>query len=392
MKSEDAGKMKDDQRKSRRSVIKWAAMAGVASTLPTKGLAASGDRAVVMIMLIGGNDSNNMIVPFDDATYGAYRQARGFLALPQSSLLPVASRQGVNFGFHPAMADVQRLYSTGRLAVLANEGALAAPTTKAALLTRAARLPANLFQHTGGDHLRYVPPAAAFPTWAVEQQRRSDIPEERGTQVFRFGAIAALSLDRPKIQGAIEDNPALTAAMNRVRVTTPFPGTSLGQQLLKIAKLIEASPSVGFTRPVFTAMMSGFDTHSDQLARQNELFSELSQALGAFQEATVELGIGHRVTTFTHTEFNRTLSPNNTGGTEHAWGGHHLILGGTVAGGDIYGTFPSAAPDGAENIGNGGMFVPTVSGEEYVGMFGRWHGVRSTGVSLPATRELGILF
>ena len=379
---------------SRRSVMRMAALAGVASAFPRVAMAASQDRAAVMIVLVGGNDSNNMIVPFDDAAYGLYQQARGFLAVPQSSLLPVSSaRQKGAFGFHPAMPDAQRLYASGRLAVLANEGALVTtPTTKAAVLSKAAALPVNLFEHTGGDHLKYVLPAAAFPSWAVAEQRRSQDPQEQGAQVFKFGPIAALSLDRPNIAGSIADNPTLDAAMNRVNMRTQFPATYLGQQLSKIARLIAAAPGAGFTRPVFTAMMDGFDTHSDQLERQGAVFTELSQALGAFHEATLELSIDQRVVTFTHTEFNRTLAPNSTGGTEHGWGSHHLIMGGAVAGGDIFGTFPSSSPDGAENIGNGGMFVPTVSGDEYLGIIARWHGVPGAAARSLGTQDLGILF
>jgi uncharacterized protein (DUF1501 family) len=338
--------------------------------------AGMGDRVAVMIVLVGGNDSNNMMVPFDDAAYSTYARARGILALPKSSLLPVvSSRQKANFGFHPAMADVQRLYSSGRLAVLANQGYIGVPGAKGDLQT-------DLNKHLPGQQVRFTAPGTAFAPWAIAKQRPSDDPNEKRTQAFMFGPVGALSLDRPKIEQA-----DLQAAIERVRVDTPFPDTYIGRQLLTIAKLIDAAPVAGFTRANFTAMMDGFDTHRDQMARQNVLFTELSQALGAFDNAMAELGAASRVMVFTQTEFNRTLAPNATAGTEHGWGGHNLVMGGSVTGGDIYGSFPYA--DGPENLGGGGVFQPTVTGEDYLGMLGRWHGVRSESVASP--RELGML-
>ncbi len=365
------------RKESRRSIVKWAAMAGVASALPRRLMATGvGDRVAVMIVLLGGNDSNNMIVPYDGAAYNTYARARGILALPKSSLLPVVSaRQKANFGFHPAMADVQRLYASGRLAVLANQGYLGAPGARGDLQT-------DINKHLPGQQIRFTAPATAFTPWAIANQRPSDDPNDKRAQAFMFGPVGALSLDRPKIESA-----ELRSAMEAVRVNTPFPDTYIGRQLLTIAKLIDAAPGVGFSRANFTAMMDGFDTHSDQMARQNVLFAELSQALGAFHDALAELGAAGRVTVFTHTEFNRTLAPNASAGTEHGWGGHHMVMGGSVAGGDIYGTFPYA--DGPENLGGGGIFQPTLTGDDYLGMLGRWHGVRSEGPA--SARELGML-
>jgi uncharacterized protein (DUF1501 family) len=364
------------RKESRRSIVKWAAMAGVASALPRSLMAAGvGDRVAVMIVLVGGNDSNNMIVPYDDAAYSTYARARGILALPKSSLLPVVSaRQKANFGFHPAMADVQRLYSSGRLAVLANQGYIGAPGAKGDLQT-------DINKHLPGQQIRFTAPATAFTPWAIAKQRPSDDPNDKRPQAFMFGPVGALSLDRPKI-GPDE----LRSAMEAVRVNTRFPDTYIGRQLLTVAKLIDAAPGVGFSRANFTAMMDGFDTHDDQMARQNVLFTELSQALGAFHDALSELGSANRVTVFTQTEFNRTLAPNAWGGTEHGWGGHQLVSG-SVAGGDIYGTFPYA--DGPENLGGGGIFRPTATGEDYLGMVGRWHGVNSEAATAP--REFGML-
>lgn len=373
-----------DPKTTRRSMLKWGTMAGAASMFSGRLLASGGiDRAVVMILLVGGNDSNNMIVPYEDDAYSTYARARGSLALPKSSLLSVSSvRQKQSFGFHPAMAEVQGLYNSGRLAVVANQGWLKGPSPvvrrKPLPLFRGVQVP-EFALHDLGQQAQFVRPGAGFAPWAVEQQRQVTDPTDDAPQAIKFGPVGALSLDRPKV-----DLAAWNEALVKADINTRFPDTYIGNQLLKIAKLIQISPGLGFTRPLFTAMMDGFDTHIDQMAKQVTLFSELSQGLGAFENAIAELGASFRVTTFTHTEFNRTLAPNNTGGTEHAWGGHSLIMGGSVTGGDIYGTFPSA--DGPENIGGTGIFLPSISGDEYMGMIGRWFGAR-----VDIARDPGVL-
>jgi len=259
--------------------------------------------------------------------------------------------------------------------VLANQGYMGAAGAKGDLQT-------DINKHLPGQQIRFAAPGTAFAPWALAKQRPSDDPNEKRAQTFMFGPVGALSMDRPKIQQG-----DLQAAIDKVQLQTPFPDTYIGRQLLTIAKLIDAAPGAGFTRANFTAMMDGFDTHRDEMARQNVLFTELSQALGAFDNALAELGASGRVTVFTQTEFNRTLAPNATAGSEHGWGGHSLVMGGSVAGGDIYGTFPYA--DGPENLGGGGIFQPTVNGEDYMGMLGRWHGERNE--STASVRELGML-
>src|SRR5262249_36022220 len=154
-----------------------------------------------------------------------------------------------------------------------------------------------------------------------------------------------------------------------------FPDTTLGSQLQRVARVLEASASLGFTRPMISATMTGFDTHSNELARQEELYAELSQGMAAFYAATEELGIAQQVISYTRSEFNRTLRPNRLHGTEHAWGGHELIMGGAVRGGDIYGTFPSLELGGPDDVGNDGVWIPTTANQQYEATIAYWHGV-----------------
>ncbi len=116
--------------------------------------------------------------------------------------------------------------------------------------------------------------------------------------------------------------------------------SSIAQQLLAVAKMIEARAATGSRRQIFFVSLGGFDTHNNELATQQNLLGQLSPALKAFHDATGALGVAQQVTTFTLSDFGRTFQPAAGGGSDHAWGNHHLILGGAVRGGSLYGTIP----------------------------------------------------
>jgi uncharacterized protein (DUF1501 family) len=158
-------------------------------------------------------------------------------------------------------------------------------------------------------------------------------------------------------------------------LTTQFPATDLGQQLLQIARVIQARQALGLNRQVFFASLDGFDTHGDQLATQGPLFAALDDALDAFVAATAELGVANQVTSFTLSDFGRTLQSNSSGGTDHAWGSHHLVLGGAVRGGDLYGVFPTLEVNGPDDASDEGRFIPTTALDQYGATFARWFGV-----------------
>jgi uncharacterized protein (DUF1501 family) len=366
--------------RSRRDLLQLAlrgtALAGLTNVLPST-LRAGDDvpleRAAVCIYLIGGNDSNNMIVPLDPTSYSAYASARGELALPQDVLLPVsASRQNASFGFHPFLVELRDLYSRGALAVLANTGTLKAPLTRAQAQSETAR-PDGLFQHSSAAFSTYLPNGVLMQQWAPKVQQPD--PREPGPQVFNIGGVSVISPERLNISGPPANNPVIVDRISRSKLRTAFPETTLGSQLQRVARLLEASASLGLTRPMLCATMPGFDTHADQLVQQEQLYAELSQAMSAFYAATEELGIADRVVTYTRSEFSRTLRPNRRHGTEHAWGGHELILGGSVRGGDIYGTFPSLELGGRDDAGNDGVWIPTTGNQQYDATIAYWYGV-----------------
>jgi uncharacterized protein (DUF1501 family) len=172
-------------------------------------------------------------------------------------------------------------------------------------------------------------------------------------------------------------------------INTAFPTTTLGNQLKQVAKLIKLAPGLGLSRQVFFVSLGGFDTHTGQgryvsgqanTGGQLGLLQQLSQAVGSFYTATVEIGVSQQVTLFTSSDFSRTLLPGggNTG-TDHAWGSHQFVVGGSVIGGDFYGLFPSLLTgtdldtDGGANPR--GRWIPTTSVDQYALTLASWYGL-----------------
>jgi len=128
-------------------------------------------------------------------------------------------------------------------------------------------------------------------------------------------------------------------------------------------------------RQIFFCSVGGYDTHSNELASQAGLLTELSQCMNAFYAATKELNIADRVTLFTASDFGRTFASNGTG-ADHAWGSHAMILGDSVKGGDMYGAYPTLVINGPDDVGQG-RWVPTTSVDEYSSTLAKWYGVSS---------------
>ena len=414
-----------------------------------------GYKALVCVFLNGGNDGNNMVIPYDTPYYTPYATTRGGLAISQASLLATklnnpASMGGRQFAFHPNMPEMRTLFNPNKLAVVTNVGPLVDFMSQAQYMDGSVPKPFSLFSHSdqvqaqqtsradikvatgwGGrmvDSVVSCNAGASFPT----------MTSISGSTTFCIGlaqrplSIGTGALNTVLVLNGYSDSSAtglarkasmdylrtidLTATMiagssgitqqgvdtsasfaSDPTINTFFPNTSIANQLKQVAKIIKLNQTGGLvpalTRQIFFVSQGGYDTHQDQLNDQGVNFTDLSAAMNAFYAATLELGLQNSITTFTLSDFGRTLQPSGSGtglGSDHGWGNHQFVMGGAVTGGNFYGNtnpatgsrFPVHQLGGLDDTTNSanagrGRWVPTSPVDEYGVSLAKWLGVTS---------------
>jgi len=398
-------------------------------------LTATDYKALVCVFLYGGNDYGNTVLPVDNANYARYAAIRAGLATPQANLAATALSpttalpNGLQLALAPQMTALKGLFDAGKLAVQLNVGPLIQPTTLAQFNAKSVPLPPKLFSHNDQQSVwQSSMPEGSTAGWggklgdlALANNSNSVFTciSVTGNAVFLAGQTAVQyqvstngAVPITSIKSGLYGSSSCGAALNSLitqastqtleneyaKITsrsittegsvtsalagvsafsTVYPaGNSLASQLQMVAKLIAARNTLGAKRQVFMVSMGGFDLHDNLPTLHPALLTNVSEALGAFYNTTVELGISNNVTAFTASDFGRTLSSNGDG-SDHGWGSHHFVLGGAVQGKQFYGTAPAIAVNSSDDVGQGRL-LPTTSVDQYGATLATWFGVSAT--------------
>jgi uncharacterized protein (DUF1501 family) len=368
-------------------------------------------------------------------TAGGITLARASLAA--TALTPSGGQvltNNLQYALAPQMTRLKALFDAGRMAPLLNVGPLVAPLTLAQYNSSnlvANPRPAKLFSHNDQQSTwQSSKPEGATDGWggrmgdlAMSSNANSLFTciSATGNAVFLSGQQAltyqvssngALAVNGIKnnlygssagsaalrtlmtqtsnnvfeaeynriAKRSIDAEGVVTAALQPITLTTSFrPATGrngLAEQLQVVARLIAARQPLGARRQVFMVSMGGFDLHDNLITNQANLMGQLDFAMDAFYRATVELGVADKVTTFTASDFGRTLQSNGDG-SDHGWGSHHFIMGGAVNGGRFYGVAPQISVTSTDQVGQGRL-LPGISVDQYASTLATWFGVSAS--------------
>ncbi|MFM7349676.1 MAG: DUF1501 domain-containing protein [Erythrobacter sp.] len=348
--------------------------------------------------------------------------ANTVLTPPQGQTLT----DNITYALAPTMPRLKALYDQGVMAPLLNVGPLIVPLTRAQYDAGVLPRPAKLFSHNdqqstwqssqpegspsgwGGRMAdlaltsntnsmftainatgnavflsgRTATPYQVAPSgatlYAPLQAGRlynSTVAAQALSTLLKSGSGNVMAADYARFNDrSIQYGSFVNDALRTVTLSTPFPtGNRLADQMRVVAQLIGARARLGVTRQVFLVSLGGFDNHDGLIGTHDGLLGQVDAAMAAFYQATVELGVARNVTTFTASDFGRTLTSNGDG-SDHGWGGHHFIVGGDVRGGRFYGTAPQVSTTGPDQVGQGRL-LPTVAVDQLSSTLGLWFGV-----------------
>ncbi len=408
-------------------------------------------KAMVCILLAGGSDSFNMLVPTSSSDYADYSAVRGDLALSyvagdpaQSEVLELNGTDalGRSYGVHQGMSEVRDLYNNGNLAFLSNIGTLVEPITDVDdLYGTGKQVPLGLYSHAdqimqwqtsvpqnrsavgvGGrmadmlkdmcgidavsmnisldgknrfqagnsviefsipnsatpDNLGFEAPPSWWPSQGylsqVRDQAVNSLVEDVYSNVFQstYGSLTRQTVESIDL--------FKSALARKPDIPVTFSDNRLSQDLKMIADVISVNQHLGNKRQIFFTTFGGWDHHDEVLGNQNRMLPILSNAMNEFNAAMTNLGLQDEVVTFTISDFARTLTSNGNG-SDHAWGGNSMIMGGAIDGGKIYGNYPILNLNDSLNIDERGRFIPTTSVDEFYAELALWFGASPNDLS-----------
>jgi uncharacterized protein (DUF1501 family) len=389
-------------------------------------------KALVCVFLFGGNDHDNTLVPYDAATHADYATRRGQLATARDALAgtvlapTTALANGRQFALAPQLLPLKTLFDAGAMVPLLNVGPLMQPTSKAQYSARSVPLPPKLFSHNDQQSVWQASlPEGATSGWggrmgdlfmagngqatftaisvsgnAVYLSGRDAVQYQvsssgsvaiNGIGSSLYGSSAAAQALRTLITTAPSSNAmqqahvavtqrsiAADSTLRSALASSPppatvFPTTGLGRQLSMVTKIIAARAALGARRQVFFVSIGGFDNHDSLLANHPGLLTQVADAMAAFYQSTVDMGIASQVTTFTASDFGRTLSSNGDG-SDHGWGSHQFVVGGAVKSRSFIGVVPQLGDNGPDDVGQGRL-LPTTAVDQLGATLATWMGV-----------------
>lgn len=400
-------------------------------------------RALVCIYLFGGNDGYNTLIPYESAAHSEYLNNRPLyrntgagpagLGLPRSSLLPLQNSNG-NYALHPALTRLHARYQAGEVACLLNVGNLVEPLTATSYANPARIRPAALLSHNDQQEISMLALKDPFAQgsdhgWGARLIRQMFPDTDADSFLVSFSGrnrwqestiLKSMLLEPEKLLPVVMQdqlNPLIDSSKRSARPFTHVYGSAMSQayqqgikvnsvfentsgvaysafnslssgatgglfpQLSSVARFIEARTQLGVPgRQIFFVSMGGFDTHAAQFDLHRVLLNHLDSAIDAFAGTMSQLGLNNNVTTFTLSDFGRTLKMNASNGTDHAWASHYMVVGGAVAGG-IYGRPANISP-GSEDVlsFDPNVVIPSISTDQYAATLSSWMGLNASGL------------